>query len=126
MNFFFNLNLEMFKINAFVKNQLIRNSSFKNYSQLNETIIGSIKSIYGKDNLSISNSVRQHHAKDESLHSEALPDVVVYPENVDQIKKLLNICNSNKIPVIAFGAGSGFEGGVNAVQGDCNLFLDCY
>jgi len=48
--------------------------------------------------------------------SEALPDLVVYPENVEQISKILRICNSNKIPVIPFGAGSGFEGGINAVQ----------
>jgi FAD/FMN-containing dehydrogenase len=45
-----------------------------------------------------------------------LPDLVVYPENVEQISKTLRLCNSNKIPVIPFGAGSGFEGGINAVQ----------
>lgn len=49
--------------------------------------------------------------------SEALPDAVVYPENVEQISKLLAFCNRNKIPVIPWGAGSGFEGGVNAVKG---------
>lgn len=47
---------------------------------------------------------------------EALPDLVVYPENVEQISKILKICNANKIPVIPFGAGSGFEGGINAVH----------
>jgi FAD/FMN-containing dehydrogenase len=40
----------------------------------------------------------------------------VFPENVNQISKLLSLCNQNKIPVIPFGAGSGFEGGVNAVK----------
>jgi FAD/FMN-containing dehydrogenase len=50
------------------------------------------------------------------IFREALPDLVVYPENVEQISKILKICNSNKIPVIPFGAGSGFEGGINAVQ----------
>ena len=48
---------------------------------------------------------------------EALPDAVVYPEKVEQISKLLRICNAKRIPVIPFGAGSGFEGGVNAIQG---------
>ncbi len=43
----------------------------KTYSshKLNTSLIESITSIYGKDNVSISESVRQHHAKDESLHS---------------------------------------------------------
>jgi D-lactate dehydrogenase (cytochrome) len=39
-----------------------------------------------------------------------MPDYVVFPENVQQISKLLNICNRNGIPVIPYGVGSGFEG----------------
>ncbi len=50
------------------------------------------------------------------IFREALPDLVVYPENVEQISKILKLCNTNKIPVIPFGAGSGFEGGINAVH----------
>ena len=36
-----------------------------------------------------------------------MPDAVVYPENAEQISKLMKYCNRNKIPVIPFGAGSG-------------------
>jgi FAD/FMN-containing dehydrogenase len=50
------------------------------------------------------------------LNREAYPDAVVYPETAEQISKLLQLCNTNRIPVIPFGAGSGFEGGVNAVR----------
>ena len=59
------------------------------------------------------------HFKNIYVHlnfSEALPDVVVFPENTEQISKLLKFCNKNKIPVIPYGVGSGFEGGINAVQ----------
>ena len=49
------------------------------------------------------------------FNREALPDAVVFPENESQISKLLALCNANKIPVIAYGAGSGFEGGINAI-----------
>ncbi len=45
-----------------------------------------------------------------------MPDAVVYPESVNQISKLLEFCNKKRIPVIPFGAGSGFEGGINAVK----------
>lgn len=45
----------------------------QNYStKLNASLIESITSIYGKDNISLSESVRLHHAKDESLHSLVL------------------------------------------------------
>jgi D-lactate dehydrogenase (cytochrome) len=45
-----------------------------------------------------------------------MPDYVVFPENASQISKLLQICNKNRIPVIPYGVGSGFEGGINASQ----------
>lgn len=45
-----------------------------------------------------------------------MPDIFVYPENVEQISKLLNFCNNKRIPVIPFGAGTGFEGGINAIK----------
>lgn len=43
-----------------------------------------------------------------------MPDAVVFPETVEQISKLMVLCNRYKVPVIPFGAGSGLEGGVNA------------
>jgi glycolate oxidase len=48
---------------------------------------------------------------------------VVYPENVEQISKLLKFCNSNKLPVIPYGAGSGFEGGINAIKVHLYIFI---
>jgi hypothetical protein len=37
-------------------------------SALNASLLESIRSIFGSDNLSVSESVRHHHSKDESLH----------------------------------------------------------
>ena len=50
------------------------------------------------------------------LISEALPDAVVFPSNVEQVSQLLKMCNKHKIPVIPYGVGSGLEGGINAIQ----------
>jgi len=50
-----------------------------------------------------------------------LPDAVVYPENSSQIAKILEICNRNRIPVIAYGAGSGLEGGINPTNGGISI-----
>jgi FAD/FMN-containing dehydrogenase len=54
-----------------------------------------------------------------------LPDAVVFPEKFEQISKLLQICNREKIPVIAYGAGSGLEGGVNAIHVIFFQHLNC-
>jgi D-lactate dehydrogenase (cytochrome) len=45
---------------------------------------------------------------------------------VSQISKLLEICNRNRTPVIAYGAGSGFEGGINATNGGVSIDTSKY
>jgi FAD/FMN-containing dehydrogenase len=45
-----------------------------------------------------------------------MPDAVVFPENVFQISTLLKFCNEHKIPIIPYGVGSGFEGGINPLH----------
>jgi len=47
----------------------------------------------------------------------ALPDFIVWPENTEQVSKLLKLANREKIPIIPFGEGSGVVGGAVPVQG---------
>ena len=57
--------------NIYCYNQSILNafvSRKNNHSAALNASIESIKSIFGKDNFSQAEAVRQHHAKDESLH----------------------------------------------------------
>lgn len=56
---------KVFKANKF--NYLIRK-----YSSLNTGAIEHFQSIVGKENLTVSEAVRLHHAKDESLHAYVL------------------------------------------------------
>ena len=44
------------------------------------------------------------------------PEVVTFPQNVDQVCKIASLCNDNEIPLIPFGSGTGLEGGINAVK----------
>lgn len=47
------------------------NFILRNYSCINSSAIDTFKSIVGQNNLTVSDSVRQHHSKDESLHELA-------------------------------------------------------
>lgn len=47
----------------------------------------------------------------------ALPDLVVWPENTEQISELVKLANREKIPIIPFGEGSGVVGGTVPTQG---------
>ncbi len=42
---------------------------------------------------------------------QVVPLAVALPENIEQIKKILNICYKNNVPVVARGAGTGLSGG---------------
>jgi len=47
----------------------------------------------------------------------AMPDYIVYPENTEQVSKVLKIANYYKIPVTTWGGGSGSQGGALPVCG---------
>ena len=44
-----------------------------------------------------------------------MPDAVVWPEDIEQIRDLVRIANEYKIPLIPYGSGSGVCGGANPV-----------
>ncbi len=52
-----------------------------------------------------------------------MPDFVVQPESIEDIKRVLSFANANKIPVIARGAASWGFGGVIPVKGGIVLDL---
>ena len=61
-------------------------------------------------------SVRDHHSHDESYHQQVMPNVVVFPQNVEQVSEVAKLCYSKGIHIIPFGTGTGLEGGVNAIE----------
>ncbi len=54
------------------------------------------------------------------------PDAVVFPQNEEEVSKILKYCNDNKIAVIPRGAGSGFTGGALPVNGGIVLAVEKY
>ena len=60
--------------------------------------------------------MKEHHGQDESYHTGLPPDAVVFPTSVEQVSKVAKLCNTERIPVVPFGTGTGLEGGVTAAQ----------
>jgi len=54
------------------------------------------------------------------------PDLVVFPENEEEVSKILKYCNEEKIAIVPRGAGSGFTGGALPVNGGIVLALEKY
>ncbi|XP_051884148.1 LOW QUALITY PROTEIN: probable D-lactate dehydrogenase, mitochondrial [Pristis pectinata] len=84
---------------------------------LNKNVTDALQAVAGADNVSTSTAVREQHGKDESYHGCKPPDVVVWPQNVEQVSRLAAICWANDLPIIPFGTSTGLEGGVVAVRG---------
>ncbi len=51
------------------------------------------------------------------LYARHIPDAVVVPTNVDQIRELLKLANEYKIPIIPWGAGTNLTGAATPLSG---------
>lgn len=84
---------------------------------LSQDFVEALKAVVGSPHVSTASAVREHHGHDESMHRCQPPDVVVWPQNVDQVSRLATLCYNQGVPIIPFGTGTGVEGGVCAIQG---------
>ena len=73
------------------------------------------------DKVSVNQTMREHHSKDESFHLATLPDAVVYATSTEDVATTLKICNKNCTPVVAFGAGTSLEGNSTPIYGGVSL-----
>ena len=83
--------------------------------------IEKLKEIVGENNVLNNRADLYVYGSDSSVHV-ALPDAFVRPENTEQVQALMRYANSEKIPVIPRGSGSGMCGQVVPIQG--GIILD--
>ncbi|MBT5486991.1 MAG: FAD-binding protein [Deltaproteobacteria bacterium] len=69
------------------------------------------------ERLSVSNSVREQHGRDESFHASAPPEAVAFVENNEEVAEIVRICVQHQKPIIPFGTGTSLEGHVAALHG---------
>ena len=68
-----------------------------------------------------SDAVRQAHSRDESRHPSVNPDAVCFPVDTQDVSTLVKICAANHVPIVAFGVGTGLEGGSIPVEGGVSV-----
>lgn len=88
------------------------------YNKVNDDIIKELKdAVSGK--VYVGNEINEDFFHDEMpIYGQGIPDVLVDAKSAEEVSKILKICNENKIPVLARGAGSGLTGaGVAIKQG---------
>ena len=73
--------------------------------------------------VSTNETILDQHGRDESAIPPVRPSAVVMPHSTEEVSGVLKYCNSEKIPVVAFGAGSSLEGHVLPLFGGISLDL---
>jgi D-lactate dehydrogenase (cytochrome) len=68
-------------------------------------------------------TVRDHHSHGESYHTPAPPDVVCFPETLDEVVETIRIAARYHLPIVPFGAGTSLEGHVQALRGGVSIDL---
>jgi len=73
--------------------------------------------IVGQEHASTAESVLRLHSEDQSSHALVMPDVVVWPENTQQVSEIVKYANENNIAITGWGAGSSLEGNSVPLKG---------
>lgn len=88
-----------------------------------QKLVALLQEDWGYDRVSRNIGVRQQHANTISWGANQPPDVVVYPESTADVVQVVKLCRSIGIPIIPFGAGTSFEGHLNAPEGGVSIDL---
>ena len=89
---------------------------------LTERILQRLVDIAGPEHVAASTADRITHSFD-ATQRQCLPDVVVHPGTTEEISRIVQLANEERIPILPRGAGSGFTGGSLPVHGGIVLAL---
>ena len=73
------------------------------------------------DQLFAGRDIRTQHTNTLTWLPSERPDAVMYPKSTADVAAVMQIASQNKLPIIAFGAGTSLEGQVNAPRGGLSL-----
>lgn len=82
-----------------------------------ERVIEALRVTFGAAQLSVAETVREQHGRDESYHRPIPPDAVFFATGTDDVATAVRLCAEHGVPVIAYGTGTSLEGHVAAVDG---------
>jgi len=90
---------------------------------MNKTIKSKIKEIVGNNNFFDSNEDRLSYSFDATPLYQQLPEAVVFPENKEEISKIVELANAEKFNLVPRGAGTGLSGGSIPVENSIVLVM---
>ncbi|MBC7914837.1 MAG: FAD-binding protein [Pyrinomonadaceae bacterium] len=94
------------------------------FNPITAEILVQFRSIAGAENVLVDYELLEKYAHDETEDLRYYPEVVVKPQNANQVSELLKICNENNIPVTPRGGGTGLSGAALPVYGGLLISME--
>lgn len=95
------------------------------FNRISQYDIEQLKQLIGGDKIFTDKTDIEGYSYDEAPVAERYyPQVVVKPRNVSQVAAILSYANSNMIPVVPRGAGTGISGGAIPILGGIVISLE--
>lgn len=97
-----------------------------NYNRVNEAIVAELTSIVGSRNVVTDLDQLHSYSYDEVTEAkwQHLPEIAVKPENTEQVSRIMQLANRERIPVTPRGAGTGLAAGAVPFLGGIVLSLE--
>ena len=84
------------------------------------TAIAVLRQRFG-DRLQTGEAIRRQHANTITWIPNQPPDAVVWVENAEEVRLVVEVARTHLVPIIPFGAGTSLEGHINAPRGGLSL-----
>jgi len=93
------------------------------YCMITDSLLKEFRNIVGAENCLTDKESLKEYSHDETEDLSFLPEVVLRPASTDEVSRILQLCNKERIPVTPSGARTGLSGGALPVHGGVNLSL---
>ncbi len=85
-----------------------------------ETAISILRQRFG-DRLQTGEAIRRQHAHTLTWLPNQPPDAVVWVNDTDEVREIVQVAREYRVPIIPFGAGTSLEGHTNAPEGGLSI-----
>jgi len=93
------------------------------FTPLTPDLVNELTGLIGAERCSITLADRDLHAQDSGFHVAHRPEMVIWPEDAQQVACVLQWASKNHVPVTPWGVGTGLEGNSIPVYGGILLSL---
>jgi glycolate oxidase len=98
--------------------------AYMKYKKINFDDISFFNNLLGNEFVYSDDASRAKYSHDETEDLKYFPELVLTPNNTNEVSKILDYCNSNLIPITPCGARTGLSGGSLPLFGGVSLSLE--